>query len=296
MSRWLRGLTVAGLGVLATSCAGMKLPTVHNTPGTLARTLRDAKACEKLKADISIEEEYSLGGAVALNWVRRGGGLMLGDNAERLLHQYLNTVGRNLAAQSPRPTLEWTFGVLKDPEAFDAVSAPGGYVFVTRGLLQGVDNEAQLAGVLAHEIAHITLKHALARYGETKVKQCKVGALDLDGPGNVLGPLTDKAVDSIVANGYGKEDEFAADELAVHLMVSAGYDPDEYTRFLGKIPESKRGFSNHPRKADRLKRLTTVLENGKKSTEAFPELPAGTPGLVKPPLPAGFAVVRAGAK
>ncbi|EAU67724.1 putative Zn-dependent protease containing TPR repeats [Stigmatella aurantiaca DW4/3-1] len=213
---------------------------------------------------------------------------MLANASEKQLHQYLNTVGRNLAAQSSRPTLQWTFGALQDPESFDAVSAPGGYVFLTRGLLQGVDNEAQLAGVLAHEIAHITLKHALTRYGETQVAQCKVNsALKLR-----LDSLTDKVVDSIVANGFGKEDEFSADELAVHLLVSAGYEPQEYIQFLGKIPDSRRGFANHPRKADRIKRLVTLLETSKNPGEDFPELPAATQGLVKPPLPSGFAVVK----
>ena len=83
-------------------------------------------------------------------------------------------MGRNLAAQSSRPTLEWTFGVLKEPHVFNAASAPGGYVFVTRGLLATVEDEAQLAGVLAHEIAHVNLRHALMRYGEVKVTQCRM--------------------------------------------------------------------------------------------------------------------------
>ncbi len=326
--------SVAGLGLLTLSCAGMRLPSVPKAPRDIARAvetaghaLHDSSECEKLNADIAVSEEYALGGSVAINWVQRGGGLMMENDAGRKLHHFVNLVGRNLAAQSPRPTLKWTFGVLQDTEAFDAVSAPGGYVFVTRRLLQGVENEAQLAGVLAHEIAHITGKHALARYGEVKVKQCKTavalkrggelgrqsgadftpasvdallgtlrqgsgGLLDLDRHPELLTKLTDEAVDSIVENGFGKEDEFAADELAVRLMVSAGYEPQEYVRFLGKIPDSRGVFSNHPRKADRVKRLTALLEAGKKQGEDFPELPTGTAGLAKPPLPAEFTVVK----
>jgi predicted Zn-dependent protease len=326
-------LSMAGLGALAASCSGMKLPSVPNTPaelarrvGTATRSFQGASECEKLKADISAEEEYSLGGAVAINWVQRGGGLMLADDAGQKLHRYINVVGRNLGAQSPRPTLKWTFGVLRDVESFDAVSAPGGYIFVTRGLLQGVENEAQLAGVLAHEIAHVTSKHALARYTEVKVEQCKLammlqggnasssqagadlppgaadvlvgstkgsgGGLDLDRNTGLLGRLTDKAVDTLVANGYGKEDEFAADELAVRLLVSAGYDPQEYIRFLAKIPDSRRGFANHPRKVDRVKRLVALLDAGKKTGDEFPELAVDTEGLVKPTLPPEFAAVK----
>jgi predicted Zn-dependent protease len=284
----------------------MQVPNLKNpssmvrTAETVGRTANESAECKKLSNDIPVSEEYALGGAVAINWVQRGGGLMMKDDAGSKLHTFVNLVGRNLAAQSPRPTLRWTFGVLQDPQAFDAVSAPGGYVFVTRRLLQGVENEAQLAGVLAHEIAHITAKHALTRYGQVKVNQCQknvwgkgIGTLlDLNANLQVLTKLTDEVVDSIVENGFGKEDEFAADELAVRLMASAGYDPHEFIRFLGKIPDSGSTFSNHPRKVDRVKRLVALLESAKKPSEEFPELPASTEGFAKPPLPAEFSVVK----
>jgi predicted Zn-dependent protease len=302
-------LSVTALGLLATSCAGgVRIPHLPRNAiegleaaETVARVAPDTSHCDKLNADIAVSEEYALGGAVAINWVQRGGGLMMDDEPGRKLHHFVNLVGRNLAAQSPRPTLRWTFGVLEDTQAFDAVSAPGGYVFVTRRLLQGVENEAQLAGVLAHEIAHITGKHALTRYGQVKVNQCKKAAwgkalgeaLDLDRNPEALTKLTDGAVDSIVEKGFGKDDEFAADELAVRLMVSAGYDPQEFIRFLGKIPDSRGVFANHPRKVDRVKRLAALLEAAKKPSEGeFPEMPTSTAGYAKPPLPAEFSVVK----
>lgn len=329
-------LSMAGLGLLAAPCGGMRMPSLPRDAQsavkvveTVGDTVQDNSKCNKLDADIAVAEEYALGGSVAINWVRRGGGLMLAGGGEPL-HQYINVVGKNLAAQSPRPTLSWTFGVLEDPKAFDAVSAPGGYVFVTRRLLQGVENEAQLAGVLAHEIAHITGKHALMRYGQVKVGQCKTamtlkagkklggqlgadftpsavdallatlkegsgGFLDLDKQPELLTKLTDEAVDSIVENGFGKEDEYAADELALRLMASAGYDPQEFIRFLGKIPDSGGVYSNHPSKADRVSRLKKLLEAAAKSSEDFPELPASTSGLARPPLPASFSVVKGSA-
>ncbi|MFY0577747.1 M48 family metalloprotease [Cystobacter fuscus] len=87
----------------------------------------------------------------------------------------LNKIGGNLAAQSSRPHLPWVFGVLQS-EGVNAVSGPGGYVFVSEGLLARLDNEAQLAGVLAHEIAHITGKHALNEYQDYLVGQCENSA------------------------------------------------------------------------------------------------------------------------
>jgi predicted Zn-dependent protease len=315
MSRLLK-LSVTVLGLLTLSCAAVKKGAED-----LAGVRRGPSECDKLNTLPSLEEEYALGGAVALNWVQRGGGLLPVDETHEPLLRYLNTVGRNLGAQSPRPGLQWTFGVLQNEQSFDALSAPGGYVFVTLGLLEGVENEAQLAGVLAHEIAHITSKHALTRYNQVKVEQCKVargetltgaliskvgklsqaatqgllgglksagGALDLDHNVDLLGSLTEGVVDTVVSKGFGKEDEFAADEQAVRLLVSAGYDPREYIEFLAKIPDSRSGFANHPRKVDRVKRLVALLDTHKDAGDDFPELAASTEGLVQPPLPPEF--------
>lgn len=318
---------VAGLGALALSCS-----SVRNIPGTAGKIIQsastaadalvDTSECEKLAAPPSVEEEYALGGAVALNWVQRGGGL-LGSSAEEKLVRYINVVGRNLGAQSQRPTLRWTFGVLRTTESFNAVSSPGGYVFVTLGLLRGVENEAQLAGVLAHEIAHITSKHALTRYGQVKVGQCKLavgtkaasnqaslflsssgvedllgplkggnGTLDLDRHVELLGGLTDAFVDTVVEKGLSKDDEFDADEQAVRMLMSAGYDPREYIEFLGKIPDSSSSFSNHPRKVDRVKKLVDLLKEAEKPRAGFPELTANPEMWVQPPLPPEFASVK----
>lgn len=132
------------------------------------------KECDALGARaISFEEESAFGGAVSVNWVSQGGGLT-GRQDARALHVQLNKIGKNLAAQSSRPNLPWTFGVLRS-EGVNAVSGPGGYVFVSEGLLARLDNEAQLAGVLAHEIAHITGKHALHEYQAYLVGQCEEG-------------------------------------------------------------------------------------------------------------------------
>lgn len=320
---------VAGLGALALSCSSVRNLPLSGSAGELLQTtlgtIIDASECNKLAATPTVEEEYALGGAVALNWVQRGGGL-LGASADEKLVRYLNVVGRNLGAQSPRPTLRWTFGVLRTTESFNAVSSPGGYAFVTLGLLRGVENEAQLAGVLAHEIAHITSKHALERYNQVKVKQCELavalkggkeivhqaqlfltpgavdelfailkggnGTLDLDHHVELLGGLADASVDTLVEKGFGQEDEFAADEQAVRMLMSAGYDPREYIAFLRKIPDSRSSFSNHPRKADRVQRLVELLKRANSSGEGFPELAANPEELAQPPLPPEFASVK----
>jgi beta-barrel assembly-enhancing protease len=341
-SRSLKCL-VAGLGALALSCAGVRVPHIPGPAGELvqtvskgaekgskiagtARQLNNGRAdCQKLAVSPSVEEEYALGGAVALNWVQRGGGLLSLDSHEELV-RYINVVGRNLGAQSPRPTLRWTFGVLRTAESFNAISAPGGYVFVTLGLLRGMENEAQLAGVLAHEIAHITGKHVLARYSRVKVAQCEravtarsgmalanqlgidltpgaiddlfdilnnwKGTLDLDRHVELLGGLAEASVDDLLQNGLDKDDEYAADELAVRLLLSAGYNPQGYLQVLARLPESGNSFSHHPRKQDRVKRLEKLLAALEKPSQGFSELPADMQGGVAPPLPPEFTSVK----
>jgi predicted Zn-dependent protease len=200
------------------------------------------------------------------------------------------------------------------------VSSPGGYAFVTLGLLRGVENEAQLAGVLAHEIAHITSKHALARYSQVKVTQCELaapakavagfvlspkavdemlailkgggGPLDLDHHVELLGGLADATVDTVVEKGLSQDDEYDADAQAVRMLMSAGYDPREYIEFLGKIPDSSSSFSNHPRKVDRVKKLNELLKEAAKPSAGFPELTANPELWVQPPLPPEFDSVK----
>jgi predicted Zn-dependent protease len=171
------GLVLGGLP----GCAALQ--QLGGPVGQIARQQAEAseridalqKDCDALKARaISFEEESAFGGAVSVNWVSQGGGLTHRPDA-RALHVQLNKIGRNLAAQSSRPDLPWTFGVLQS-EGINAVSGPGGYVFVSEGLLARLDNEAQLAGVLAHEIAHITSKHALREYQAYLVDQCEGAA------------------------------------------------------------------------------------------------------------------------
>jgi predicted Zn-dependent protease len=268
----------------------------------VVETANKSVECEKLRdLQIAYDEEVALGGAVAVNVVGGHGGLIVGEKGtpEYELTRYVNMVGKNLAAQSTRPTLDWTFGVLNSDE-FNAFAAPGGYVFVTSGLLKQVENEAQLAGVLGHEIAHITGRHALTVYSSVKANQCQtalaadaggslaaqatgfqgalnspIGYVNLNDVANLdmLAGLVDKMVESITTQGYAHSDEYNADQTAAALVLGAGYDPDEFNKFLDKIPESGGGiFSSHPKKTDRQGKL------GEWKSEAASEDPfAGDP-------------------
>lgn len=304
-------LAVAGLGLCLTSCVqvakGLKAANLGADVNRIADAAEEVHSCDKLKVEPAIQEEYALGSALAIHWARQGGGLALSGTAEEKLNTYVNTVGRNLAMQSPRPELGWTFGVLKDSENFNALSAPGGYVFVTRRLLQGVDNEAQLAGVLAHEIAHIVLKHALKHYVTVKVETCKgaaiagavvsaaaskvVGAsrldgrLDLDSDTDLMGKMVEGTVEAF-GKGNRKDEELAADALAVELLLSAGYDPREFSHLLDQTSGGGGFFENHPEKKERQDRIAGLLQA--RGNNADPLARVNIASLQRPALPATF--------
>ncbi|NOK32968.1 M48 family metalloprotease [Corallococcus exercitus] len=312
-------LAVTGLGLCLTSCAQVtKELKKANLGGDVNRVVaasEKVQSCDKLKVEPAIQEEYALGSALAIHWAQQGGGLMLAGAAEERLSTYVNTVGRNLAMQSPRPELNWTFGVLKDTKRFNALSAPAGYVFVTQGLLQGVDNEAQLAGVLAHEIAHVVLKHALNQYVSVKVSKCKLatgataiasigasmlldasqldGRLDLDANTGLMGEMVEGTVEAF-GKGNRRDEELAADALAVELLLSAGYDPGAYSLLLGKTTGDGGLWANHPSKKDRQAQIDRLVQERREATDPLARVDVAS--LQRPALPAAFAIVGPGKK
>ncbi|MCB9556057.1 MAG: M48 family metalloprotease [Deltaproteobacteria bacterium] len=307
---WRFGLCLAGLVLALANCKMVDLKRgdlgrqLTNVAQTAGKAHEESQKCQALKElTIAVEEETAIGGAIAVNYVSSAGGLMIDAQnpgaSTNDLNRYLNRVGKNLAAQSARPNLDWTFGVV-NAEGFNAFSAPGGYVFVTRGLLKRLQNEAQLAGVLAHEIAHITERHALNVYGAIKANQCTTavaagaagelageflsfkgalgsgnGFISLNDPKNLklLTKLTDKVVDKITSQGYAHDDEFNADRVAVELMLSAGYQPSEYLKVLGMIPSDGGSFSNHPTNGDRQSKITAWKQQAAQQAKADPLSP-----------------------
>lgn len=255
-----------------------------------------AQECDRLfKQPVPIEEEVAIGDAAAVPMVQRAGGLFVDldkrNSAKNDLHVYVNRVGKNLAAQSERPELAWSFGVI-DSESVNAFATPGGRVFVTRGLLKRLDTEAELAGVLGHEIAHVVSKHGVIAYKTVKKDTCNKAVIGQLGDAMVsevragisasmseilkpeaagfidmnlgqhhalLRTLGAGLADQLIAHGYDASDEFSADIDGMKLAMGAGYSPTPFIDFLGTLPEGKDGHSNHPKPAERQRRLRTVL-------------------------------------
>jgi predicted Zn-dependent protease len=182
------------------------------------------------------------------------------------LQRYVNVVGRWVAEQSGRNDIKWYFGVL-DTEDINAFAAPGGYVFLTKGLYRQLNNEAELAGVLGHEIAHITLKHHLKLLKQSSV----IGAL-----GQVIGEQvknSDQAVQNLIGNGaeimargLDKNAELEADRLGAVFAARAGYEPWGLPTVLQDLTALPAGdkrtsllYKTHPLPADRLAALGDAI-------------------------------------
>ncbi len=188
------------------------------------------------------------------------------------LQQYVNKIGMWLVSQTERPNLPWRFGVLDD-NTINAFAAPGGYVFISKGLFMLFRDESELAGVLAHEIGHVIVQHHLedikerARNGLMKdiageVISQKFGR----GWGTLVNQLTTLGVD-VWESGLNRDDEFEADQVGVVIAARAGYDPyglmgvlDTLNRINPSTSESyKQMHATHPEPNARIQTLDAQM-------------------------------------
>ena len=211
----------------------------------------------------SREEEIKIGREITGNLL--GAAPLVKDDA---LQKYVNQVGRWVASQSDRADLPWHFGVI-DSEDLNAFAAPGGYVLITKGLYRQLNNEAELAGVLAHEIGHVTRKHHLKLLQKTQL--LSMGAGLLSGKLGKENQTVQKLIGSgaeICARSLDKGAEFEADRIGVVLAARAGYDPYGLPEVLQVIGNTGKNdgrvtllFKTHPHPDDRLATLGDAIGN-----------------------------------
>lgn len=265
---------------LALACSGCKTvsPLLTQTIGNMSlQDMQNAvgKGQQLIQGqrDLSEAEEIALGAGIASN--------MLGAAPlwqDRKAQQYVSQVGQWLARHTERSALPWHFAVLDDAE-FNAFAAPGGYIFITRGLLQSMRSEAELAGVLAHEIAHVVRKHHLAamKASANQALYTEIGSkvLTLAPQASSLNSRINQypwvknwasAGMQVFARGLDKSDEFEADRMGVVIAARAGYDPyglPASLQTLQTMNPSADGlalmFKTHPAFADRLDMLDRVM-------------------------------------
>jgi len=211
----------------------------------------------------SKEEEIAIGREITGNLL--GAAPLVRDEA---LQKYVNSVGRWVASQSERPDLPWHFGVI-DSEDLNAFSAPGGYVVITKGIYRKLTNEAQLAGILGHEIGHVVKKHQLKIIQKQQLLNTGAGLLtEKFGKDN---KLASKAIGSgaeISARSLDKTAEYEADRLGMSYATRAGYDAYGLTDVLQTLSQTDKNdgsvallFKTHPLPEDRLVALGDAVGN-----------------------------------
>ncbi|MFA5910738.1 MAG: M48 family metalloprotease [Vicinamibacterales bacterium] len=221
---------------------------------TIAKKANDVRDLQMTDA-----EEQELGAAVSERIRTR-----YGVAQDAGVHRYVALVGTALAQGSTRPALPWTFVVL-DTDGVNAFAAPGGYVHITRGALALIKNEAELAGVLGHEIIHVTEKHTIRAIQKSKAVQ--MGAAEtLSGSSALMERAVTATYDNIVERGFGRAEENESDEKGVALANKTGYAPSGLVSFLTTLKErnkastGKRGlFASHPEMQERLDRITKQI-------------------------------------
>jgi predicted Zn-dependent protease len=233
--------------------------------------------------ELTDTEEYYLGRAVAANVLS-----MYTPLQSQAVQDYVNVAGASIACFSPRPSIfgGYHFMVLQSGD-INAMSTPGGHIFICKGLLDLASSEDEMACILAHEIAHVSLRHgvnsvssakwtsAFTTLGTEAVNQ--LGTDEMREATENYGDLVEDITTNLVTKGYSRDSERQADSLAVYMVARAGYDPDAMVSVLRKMSQlsdrSGPGFwQTHPSPEDRIEDVEEVLSHA--------SFPAVSPELV----------------
>ena len=254
---------IAVAAALAVCAAGQaQAGQLGNLGGALKRAQQQFKDVEMTEA-----EELQLGTQVSERIRQRYG---VTQNAA--VHRYVALVGISLAQASSKPGLPWKFIVL-DTDAVNAFAAPGGFIHITKGALANMKSEAELAGVLGHEIIHVTGKHTVRAIQKGKLVQ--MGASETVAGNNALmSKLADKAYD-VIERGFGRGEELEADEKGIVLANAVGYAPQGLNGFLDMLMDRNKSgadrnglFASHPETKERVDKLTKQIASQKLSSTA----------------------------
>jgi predicted Zn-dependent protease len=222
-----------------------------------------AKNVVKATTEIGEQEEIDIGRDVAARLLGAAP-LMASDGVQR----YVNHVGRWLASQTERPDLPWQFGVLEAPQ-LNAFATPGGNIFITRGMFERMRSEAELAGVLAHEIAHVLRRHHLKAI-QKGAQTALAGEALSQALANRSGANREKLIalgSEVFTRGLDKGDELEADRLGVAIAARGGYDayglPSVLQTLQAMNPQDSGlalMFKTHPAPAERLDALEKLQD------------------------------------
>jgi len=258
------GLALA-LGVVVTAPAYAQL-------GGLSKIASGASKVKKLSdARVTEAEEQQIGREVSDKMVET-----FGVYQDANVTKYVTLVGAVMAQSSSRPNLDWQFVVL-DTEGVNAFAAPGGFVHITKGLLGLLKNEAELAGVLAHEITHVSEKHTVNAIRNGNFISAGTDEISANGgmAASLITKFAERAYSDILNNKFSRNDENEADEKGVQIANQVGYAPGGLASALTKLVERNKAvsepngmFASHPQMKDRLTNIEKVIKDRKLTAAA----------------------------
>lgn len=266
----------AAVLVLSAALVAATAVPAHAQLGALGKIKKgaDQAADAKKKYDdmtFSPEEERQIGEQVSAKLRQRFGVYQSQD-----VGKYVALVGTVIAQASSKPALDWQFIVL-DSEGVNAYAAPGGFIHVTRGLLGMLKDESELAGVLGHEITHVTERHTVddlrtsSGIAEVGNQAGKGGGLSRE----LIAKLSTKAFEDIFNGQFSQAKESNADEIGARLANKAGYSPHGLANALQKIADRNSGqqapngwFSSHPALKERISKVEKQIKSEKLNATA----------------------------
>lgn len=228
--------------------------------------------------DMTAEQEIALGLQAAPEMAQQYGGLHPDQQAAAKVKEIGNRlVSRTKAGSTP---YKFDFHLLADENTINAFALPGGQIFITAGLLKNLQTEAQVAGVLGHEIGHVVARHSAEQIAKSQLTQGLTGAAaiavyDPDRPSTAAGAAAAAMIGKLMTMKFGREDELESDRLAVRFTAEAGYDPRamiQVMEILARTSGGSRGvefFSTHPNPENRIGEIQAAIQK---------EFPNGLPG------------------
>ncbi|HTG97441.1 MAG TPA: M48 family metallopeptidase [Burkholderiales bacterium] len=217
---------------------------------------------EKQRVAMTPEQEIALGYQSAPQMAAQMGGVSRNAQAVALVQRVgEGLVRQSVAAKSP---YKFSFHVLADPKTVNAFALPGGPVFITEGLLRLLKTEAELAGVLGHEIGHVIARHSSEHLAKQQLTQGLLGALVV-GSGDYTTAQIGQVVGNMINMSYGRDDELESDALGIRIMAEAGYDPRGMLRVMEVLAKASGGsrqpefFSTHPAPENRAERIKQAI-------------------------------------
>ena len=230
---------------------------------------------EKQRVAMTPEQEITIGYKSAPEMAAQMGGVSRNAQAVALVQRVGDLlVKQSVAAKSP---YKFSFHVLADPKTVNAFALPGGPIFITEGLLRQLKSEAELAGVLGHEIGHVIARHSSERLAKQQLTQGLIGALVV-GSGDYTSAQIGQMVGSMINMRYGREDEIESDALGIRIMGEAGYDPRGMIRVMEVLAKASGGsrqpefMSTHPAPENRAERIKEAIAK---------QYPSGVPENLK---------------